>query len=233
MTFLIDTSTQTQISTLIDKAVKQVLSEFVNHGNEEALTSVLGHALMSEEINEPDLRVKFKYRQHNKQTEEKHSGADGSFLVQVDTPNGIIKKASLFQAKLLRGDVSEIRTLTMTKNDVSRLKKQSEAMRKHTDDAVAIFYTHKNIYVVDTTDYVSNNKVSRTPLSQNHRLITLGTYLGKWMPRCTKGDNSSELVTRAAHVDGFKNGLSLDIITTRPSVIAEPDNEEVAWRRKR
>ena len=104
-------------------------------------------------------------------------------------------------------------------------------MLSHTEDAIAIFYTHKNIYVVDAGDY-TNVQTPKTPLSQEHRLITLGTYLGKWMPRCTKGDKASQFVTRAKHIDGFKHGLSLNVVTQRPSVKWEQDKAEDAWRHK-
>jgi hypothetical protein len=209
LTFLIDQQAQTRIAKLIDNAVEQVLGEIASHGNEEGMTTALGHSLMRRQIREPDLRVDFKYRQHNKYTEESRSGADGGFLVRVMTPNGSVEKATLFQAKLIRG-VGDVRTLTMSRGEAMRLQGQSKDMLRHTDDAVAIFYTHRNIYVVDAKDY-SSNEASKAPLSQKHRLITLGTYLGKWMPRCTKGDTDPDFVTRARHLDGFKHGLSLDV----------------------
>lgn len=230
MTFLIDRQAQTRIATLIDRAVEQVLGEIASHGNEEGMTTALGHALMRNRINEPGLRVDFKYRQHNKYTEESHSGADGGFLVRVVTPSGAVEKASLFQAKLLRG-LGDVRTLGMSKAEALRLQSQSKSMLSHTDDAVAIFYTHKNIYVVDAQDYCES-PISKTPLSLEHRLITLGTYLGKWMPRCTKGDKDPNLVTRARHVDGFKHGLTLNVISQRPSVPWEHDRTEDTWLHK-
>jgi len=230
LNFLIDKNTQTQIAERIDIAVAQVLSEIASHGNEEAMTSALGHALMQVRIDEPNLRAVFRYRQHNKYTEESHSGADGGFFVRIEMHGVTIEKASLFQAKLLRGR-SDIRSLAISQADASRLQKQSKNMLNHTREAVAMFYTHKNIYVVDAGRY-RDTLHSKTPLSQEHRLITLGTYLGSWMPRCTKGDNDPSFVRRARHVDGFKYGLSLDIISQRPSVPWEHDPTEDAWRNK-
>jgi hypothetical protein len=232
LTFLIDKPTQNRIADLIDDAVAQVLGELTSHGNEEGLTAALGHALMRKKIYSSDLQVNFKYRQHNKITEEKYSGADGSFLVRVVTPDGSVEKASLFQAKLLRG-YGEVRALGISTNDAARLQKQSNAMLNNTRDAVAVFYTYKNIYVVDADDYSGSNPMSKKPLSQDHRLITLGTYLGRWMPRCTKGDADASLITRSRHLDGFQSGLSLDIVSQRPSVPWEEDRAEDAWRRKR
>ncbi len=230
MTFLIDQQAQTRIAGLIDRAVKQVLSEIASHGNEEGITTALGHALMRRHVQEPDLQINFKYRQHNKYTEERYSGADGSFLVRVVTPSGSVEKASLFQAKLIWG-LGDVRTLKMTQAEATRLQGQSKEMLRHSDDAVAIFYTHKNIYVVDAKNY-RGNATSKAPLSQEHRLISLGTYLGKWMPRCTKGDTDPDFVMQARHVDGFKHGLSLNVVSQRPSVPWEPDRAEDAWQHK-
>jgi hypothetical protein len=185
MRFLIDLKTQERIAKLIDSAAEQVLSEVASHGNEEGLTTALGHALMQRSIREPGLSVDFRYRQHNKITEEPVSGADGGFLVRVVTPTTNVEKAALFQAKLL-GGAQDVRSLRMSKADAERLQKQTKEMCQHTSEAVAVFYTWKNMYVVDASDYRSGAiSTSQAPLSQRHRLITLGTYLGKWLPRCT------------------------------------------------
>jgi hypothetical protein len=228
---LIDLQAQKQIASLVDSAVEQILAELASHGTEEGLTSALGHALMLRKIEAPELTVRMKYRQHNKITEEPYSGADGAFFVKVETPDAHVEKAALFQAKLLRGH-GDLRKLRMSKQDAERLKKQSSDMLRHTDDAVAVFYTWKNIYVVDASDYESDGTAgSLKPLSQEHQLITLGTYLGKWLPRCTKGDQSNEILTHARHIDGFRNGISLDIVSQQPSVPWEEDSGESAWRR--
>lgn len=232
MDYRIDSQTQIQLAALIDRAVKQVINAIVAHGNEEGLTSALGGALMQQSMLSSDLRVDFNYRQHNKITEEPHSGADGGFLVRVTTSQGTIEKAALFQAKLLSG-ANDVRSLRMNKSDAARLKRQTTDMLRQTEEAVAIFYTSQNIYVVDAADYRDSSKsASQSPLSANHRLITLGTYLGKWIPRCTKGDVSDNLVKRVRHLDGFKQGISMDVVTKRPAVSWEPDSAEDAWRRR-
>lgn len=232
MTFLINTKMQDRIAALIDSTATTVIAQLASHGNEEGLTAALGSALSHRTIDSDGLRVDFRYRQHNKITEEKYSGADGGFLVRVSTPDKSVEKVSLFQAKLL-GGYGQVRDLSMSTDDAKRLRKQVEAMLKHTDESVAIFYTWKNIYVVDAHDYSENSSLlPRNPLSNNHRLITLGTYLGKWLPRCTKGDTSSEIVTRVKHLDGFKQGLTLDVVSNRPSVSWEEDRAEEAWRHK-
>jgi hypothetical protein len=115
---LIDEFAQQAIAKAIDAAVKEVLSEFPNHGSEEGLTPVLGHALMRQSFDLTDLRVDFNYRQLNKRTEESFAGADGGFMVRVHTPGKLVKKAALFQAKLLKGS-----------KPVRRLKIKSEVVR--------------------------------------------------------------------------------------------------------
>lgn len=230
MNYLVDHEVQESISALIDQAVEKVLGEIVSHGGEEGMTAALGSELARQQVIRPDLSVTFRYRQHSKYTEEKHSGADGSFLVRIATPSGVVTKASLFQAKLLSG-VGAVRTLDMSKTEASRLQGQAKRMLAHTQESVAVFYTHENIYVVDAMDY-SSAPTSKRPLSEEHRLITLGTYLGKWMPRCTKGDTDAGVVQRSAHMDGFDHRLTLDVITKRPAVPWEKDRAEQGWRRK-
>lgn len=232
MAFLIDKPTQERIAGLIDSAARQVISQIVSHGSEEGLTSALGSALAQKSISDNGLSVNFRYRQHNKITEEPNSGADGGFLVKVTIPGLTVEKAALFQAKLLGGD-ADVRTLKMRLSEAARLQKQAKDMLTHTSEAVAIFYTWKNIYVVDAVDYANDtHSASRSPLSQNHRLITLGTYLGKWLPRCTKGDECDEIITRAKHLEGFKHGVQLNVVADRPGIDWENDSAEAAWRER-
>lgn len=232
MAFLIDRPAQERIAQLIDAAAKQVVGQIVSHGNEEGLTAALGSALMQQSIHDEKLSVEFRYRQHNKITEERDSGADGGFLVKISVPGQTVEKAALFQAKLLGGD-ADVRKLTMPSAEAVRLQNQANDMLTQTPESVAIFYTRRNIYVIDAEDYVSRlTSASRTPLSQGHRLITLGTYLGKWLPRCTKGDENTSVVTRAKHLEGFRHGLELDVIAARPGIDWGHDSAEQAWRER-
>lgn len=211
----------------------EVLAALPNHGSEEGLTPVLGHALMQQSFEADDLSVNFNYRQLNKYTEEPHAGADGGFLVRVTNADTTVQKAALFQAKLLRGP-AKVRQSAMTTNDAQRLKDQVDNMLQLTDQAVAIFYTPEQIYVVDASNYRTRTVAeSRRPLSSEHRLITLGTYLGQWLPRCTKGDQNPEFNTRVEHQDGFKQGISMNVVSQRPSIAWRPDPAERAWATRR
>jgi hypothetical protein len=105
-----------------------------------------------------------------------------------------VKKAALVQAKLLKGSGS-IRSLKLkTTSKAARLGKQCQDMQMLIGVSVAMFYTQYQVYIVDASHYAA--EASRDPLLANHRLVTLGTYLGKWLPRCTKGDLSGELISR-------------------------------------
>ncbi|WP_298011627.1 hypothetical protein [uncultured Aquabacterium sp.] len=226
MTFLIDAYVQQALANRIDAAVEEVLNELPNHGSEEGITPVLGHALRRQSVRGDGFQVRFNYRQLNKNTEEPSAGADGGFLVTVQTPDASVSKTALFQAKLLRGH-EPVRELRMSTAEAARLQEQATNMLTHTGESVAIFYTRKQIYVVDAASFQSIR--TRTPLAEKHRLITLGTYLGKWLPRCTKGDKSQDLFKRVTHLDGFKRGLTMEVISERPSIAATPEPAEVLW----
>jgi hypothetical protein len=176
--------------------------------------------------------VEFSYRQLNKITEEPHAGADGGFLVRVSNADGTTEKAALFQAKLLN-EAGTVRNLHMSASEAQRLKNQAADMLAFTDEAVAIFYTRAEIYVVDAEHYqASPSSAVQHPLSQEHRLITLGTYLGRWLPRCTRGDREPDLISRVKHRNGFKQSLTMEVITSQPS-IAWKDDSAARRRRKR
>lgn len=231
MIYLIDDQMQGIIAARIDTAVSEVLKELPNHGGEEGLTPVLGHALRRQSVRAGDLQVTFNYRQLNKITEEPTAGADGGFVVTVQNAETRIEKAALFQAKLLRGS-QPVRQLRMKPTDVAGLKTQVGCMLRQTAESVAVFYTHQQVYVVDAADYRSGSSYSaECPLSSKHRIITLGTYLGRWMPRCTKGDQNPDIVKRVEHLDGFREGLTMEVISKRGSIASSLDPEEVSWRR--
>jgi hypothetical protein len=215
---LIDAETQQAIADQIDLAIEEVLAKLRNHGGEEGITPVLGHALMQRSFSAAGLTVAFNYRQLSKHIEEPYAGADGGFLVRVSTKTETVTKASLFQAKLLSGDFPP-RSLTMNRSEMTRLYDQTRNMLKHSEQSVAMFYTERNIYVVDAAKYSSGPPSrSQQPLGRDKRLITLGTYLGKWMPRCTKGDRSANLVSRIEHLEGFRNGIDMAVVTERRSI---------------
>lgn len=230
--YLIDLQAQRQISEQIQLAVRATLMEFLNHGSEEGLTPVLGSKLMGQKVTLPDLDVRFSYRQHHKSMEEPHSGADGGLLVKVTNTTQRIKKAALFQAKLLKG-YGPVRRLRMNTADATRLRGQCKDMLLHSDEAVALFYTYRDIYIVDAAKYVGIPDAPLNPLAEPSRLVTLSTYLGKWIPRCTRGDRDEDLVTRIEHDGGFEHGLTMTVVSNRPAIRWSDDPDEIRWRGKR
>ena len=233
MMHLIDDEAQKEIAKKIDEAVARVLKNSVSHGNEEALTSALGQNLAEQSFSSGDLKVNFNYRQLNKCTEEKHAGADGGFLVKVKNLNETVEKVALFQAKKLCTRKSSIRSSSMSTAESKRLAEQCKKMLQYTEDSVAMFYTEDQIYIIDAEDFDLSNVNSPTmPLSNKHRLITLGTYLGKWLPRCTRGDTNKDLFERVKHLDGFKYGLSMTVISEKPSVNWPDDDNDDSKRSK-
>ena len=148
--------------------------------------------------------------------------------MRVSVPGRTVNKAALFQAKLLKGDVP-IRSLKMkSTDDAKRLRSQCQKMLEKSRESVAIFYTNQQVYVVDAAHYTK--QTTREPLSISHRLVTLGTYLGKWMPRCTKGDESEDFISRVERPDGFKHGIEMEVLCTRDPVPWKSVQNETRWR---
>lgn len=233
MKYLIDQQTQDELASHINESVIRVINRIDNHGNEEGLTSVLGQQLMDHPFKTRDTEVTFFYRQLHKQIEEPPAGADGGFIVLVKTPNGIVEKASLFQAKRL-DEYRAVRDLRMDKHDALRLKDQAKKMLQRTKEAVGVFYTRQDIYVVDA-DYYANSALAeiRNPLSRQHRLISLGTYLGRWMARCTRGDQNDSLLSRIRRLDGFRQNMTMEVLTKLRPIEWHPDRLAERWQNKR
>lgn len=232
MHYLIDTETQSQLANHINNIVFKIIDRMDNHGNEEGITPVLGQMLMDNPFENEDTKVHFFYRQLSKNTEEDPAGADCGFIVSVQTPNETIEKSSLFQAKLLKKH-RRIRELRMNKGDAQRLKTQSKNMLKKTKEAVALFYTHQDMYVVDADHYAKSDLPEiQTPLNEELRLITLGTYLGRWMARCTRGDQDKKLLTRIRHLEGFRRNMTMQVLTRRKPIPWERDEAAERWQNR-
>lgn len=201
--------------------IDRVLRALPNHQNENGVTGALGQVLMNHPLETGNMRVEFDYRKFPDSTEEFRTGADGAFIVTVTAPGGLsTTKAALFQAKLCKEDVAPLQQ-TLSKRDAERLKEQVGKMVKVSDDAVGIVYTPGNIYVMDAEALNKNtaNQLSK-PLRGRQRLITLETYLGKWIPRCTRGDSHEDFVSMARTPGAFRHLLEM-IITSRQQLLLE------------
>lgn len=154
------------------------------------MTGALGQTLRDNPLITDRVVVQFDYRKFAERTEEYRTGADGALMVTITPPNG----PSDAQGRLV----------------------SSQAMQE-SDDAIGIFYTPDNIYVVDA-EALNELTVDelRQPLSGPHRLITLETYFGKWLPRCARGDNRPEFLERADTGQGFMHLITMDVRSRIP-----------------
>lgn len=190
----------------------KVLAALDRHNNENGVTGALGQILIDNPLITGQFRVDFDYRKFPESTEEYNTGSDGALIVTIDPPNGVrAVKVALFQAKLLKDDVLPYEQ-SLRKADAERLKRQVNRMAGFTEDAVIIFYTPSNFYVVDAQalSSLSVNQL-RHPLGKHARLISLETYLGKWLPRCARGDTRSDFVELAYKPGGFRHVFQMNV----------------------
>jgi hypothetical protein len=219
--WLIDEKAQNAIASHIDSAAESVVRRFDNHGNENSLTAALGQELMRQPLRFGDTEVEFDYRNFLEQNEEPVTGADGGIVVNIRTREQTIKKGVLFQAKRLP-QRRPVKSLTMPHDESRRLRRQIEGMLSITDDCVVVAHTRADIYVVDgeSLDDLPIDELRAFPAES--RLVTVGTYLGKWVPRCTKGDLNPNLVQRIENPRGFLNHLlTVDVRTSQTPLLTE------------
>jgi len=206
--WLLDLHTQNRIAEFINKATRRVINGLDPHNTENGLTAALGQELIRDSlyIQETDTTVIFKYRKFGEIREEPDTGADGGFLVTIQTKTKQVKKAILFQAKKLT-EAKPVRSLSLSKDKVDKLKDQIETMLEITLESVVVVYTQKEIYALDALILgdVSLAKLKR-PLDATHP-TKLGTYLGKWVARCARGDEDKEIIDRLNRPKGFINYL--------------------------
>jgi hypothetical protein len=195
--WLLDEPTQDRIADFIDTASDLVINNFEAHGNENSLTAALGQELSRRPLLLGDTTVTFRFRNFLEQQEEPLVGADGGFLVTITNSEGTYEKGVFYQAKRF-AKYSATRSLRMTRKDAGRLKRQVSDMLEITSESIVLAQTPARFFAVDA-DSIASEPIEnlRSPLS-NVRLITLGTYLGKWVARCTRGD------MRENFLDGLK-----------------------------
>lgn len=215
--WLIPEDLQNTLHDHLRESCDKVLDALQRHNNENGVTGALGQTLRDNPLINDRVVVQFDYRKFPEQSEEFRTGADGALMVTITPPNGPAKrKAVLFQAKLCKKEVPP-RRQRLRREDAARLKRQSRQMVDFTDDAIGIFYTPDNIYVVDAQ---ALNELTveelRQPLRGPHRLITLETYLGKWLPRCARGDDRPDFLERANVGQGFMHLITMDVRSRIP-----------------
>lgn len=197
----INSRLQDDLSKRIGQATSSVVRHLDRHESENTFTGALGEKLLSlnDELelaasSRGKPRVLFEYRRFSEQLHEPQLGADGGFKVIVENAVGSrIEKAALFQAKIIKASLPP-RQMRMKGEDANRLRDQCRKMLRASSDAVVLFYTPRDVYVVDACRFAKPAHGAMKPLAEENRLITLATYLGKWLPRCTRGDRRLAVV---------------------------------------
>jgi hypothetical protein len=213
--WLIDAATQTTIASKINQAVQRVLDLFDEHNDENSLSAGIRQELSKLVVPLGDTTVRFHCRNFPEMTEEPATGADGGILATIETPKRTVEKAVLFQAKRLPGSPVTSR-LTMTGAEAARFRRQLGDMLNLTQHAIGLVYTRQNAYAIraETLDALGRDGLRR-PL-KGTRLVTLGTLLGKWVARCSFGDENPTLVDNVRTHRGFvRSFVEMRIQTTQ------------------
>jgi hypothetical protein len=245
--WLFDAQTQQRIAEHIDAAATRVIDHFEAHHNENSITAALGQELMRERVLLGDTTVAFNYRNFPEQTEEPLVGADGGMLITIT--NHVerlhVDKGVLFQAKRFPQDRLPRELSIPRPEDASRLKNQIQNMLRMTKESILLGYTLDAIYAVDAKSLRERTiDELRYPLAKP-RLVRLGTFLGKWVARCTRGDENEALIQGIREPRGFlKHVFEMDVTTRQKPLLTEggvalpldASNKErmpESWRRRR
>jgi hypothetical protein len=223
--WLIPPDVQDEIHNHLFNLIDRILGALRNHDSEDVVTGALGQTLMDHPLELGKIQVDFNYRKFPQPTEEYWTGADGALIVTISAPNGSpTSKAALFQAKLCKDDVPT-QQQTLRIGDAERLKRQVDRMLKITQQSIGLFYTPENIYVVDAAALNRRTEAQlRKPLHMPSRLISLETYLGKWLPRCTRGDTRHTILELARRPGIFKHLFEMDVKSRTPLIEAPAYN---------
>lgn len=219
--WLIDGDAQQGIAKHIDLAAQRVVKHFDRHANENSLTAAFGQELIREPLRLRKGTVHFGYRNFSEQSEEPATGADGAFVIAIETPDETVRKGVLFQAKRLEGK-RPVRSLRIDRGEANRLARQAEGMLEITKHSLVLAHTRKKIYAVDAqaVDDVVIDDVRRFP--EFVRLVSIGTYLGRWVARCTSGEVDPRLVAKMERPFGFvRHLITVDIKTTHRPMLTE------------
>jgi len=243
--WLLDEPTQRRIAEHLDDAAARVIRHFDDHRDENSLTAALCQEIIREPILLNDTVVTFNYRNFAEQSEEHRVGADGGIRIRIKNGDEEVEKGVLFQAKRLPQDRNTRSLSIPDKKEAGRFKRQISAMLDWTKESIVLGHTRRGIYAVEAVS-LENHTVEelRYPF-RDARLVTLGTYLGKWAARCSRGDTDPVLIHRIREDRGFidhrlqmdiqtrqrplltEGGAPVDLNTLRADQIPEP-----RWRRK-
>ena len=219
--WLVDERVQNIIAKRVDAAAAAVIAHFDLHGNENSLTAALGQELLRTQVHDVDTEVRFSYRNFLEQSEEPLTGADGAFVVTVRNGQDTVKKAVLFQAKRF-AQHRPVRSLTLPRDEARRLKRQLNQMVPLSEECVVLAHTREQIYAIDgvAADPLSIDDLRR--VTDRCRLVSLGTFLGKWVVRCSRGDLGPYVISQAEEPGGFvRHSVGMEVDTTQKPRISD------------
>jgi hypothetical protein len=217
--WLIDEPTQDIIARSIDSAADSVIAQFDRHANENSITAALGQKLLDTYVDANGTSARFSYRNFPEQSEEKRTGADGGIVVSVRNGAEEVRKAVLFQAKRLPQE-RPVRALTIPKIEASRLRRQLDQMVELSDESIVLVQTRERMYAVAAVSADELTIADLVHLTAECRLVSLGTFLGKWVTRCSKGDPSEALVAQADRPGGFlRHTIRMTVVTDQPPLL--------------
>jgi hypothetical protein len=219
--WLIDEPTQEAIASQIDAAADSVIRHFDLHANENSLTAALGHELLTTQVDFGDTTAGFTYRNFPEQSEERLTGADGGIVVTIRSPEETVKKAILFQAKRFPQD-RPVKELSLSQEEAKRLRRQLDLMVPITGECVVLAQTREQIYALDGNSAHDLTLERLRHITDNCRLVTLGTFLGKWVARCARGELNADLVSRVENPQGFlRHQIGLEITTRQRPLLTD------------
>ena len=110
----------------------------------------------------------------------------------------------------------------MSTAEASRLRQQIDNIVSQAEDSIIVSYTREQAYAVDAAS-VGELVIEEVRTFMAHeRLLTLGTYFGKWVCRCSKGDTRTSIVQRALRARGFVRHLvEINVETTGSAMLTD------------
>lgn len=220
--WLLDELTQRRIATHLDDAAALVVQHFDDHRDENSLTAALCQELIRKPLLLSETTVVFNYRNFSEQSEEHKVGADGGIRITIKNRDEEVEKGVLFQAKRLPQKRS-VRSLSIPdRKEASRFKSQISSMLDWTEESIVLGHTRRGIYAVEASSLEDHTVEELRRLFEDVRLVTLGTFLGKWVARCSRGDTDPDLVRRIREERGFvKHLLEMDVETPQLPQLTE------------
>lgn len=213
--WLLDELTQERIAEYLDSAAERVIEHFDDHRDENSLTAALCQEIIREPVLFNDTTVIFNYRNFAEQSEENKVGADGGIRITIKNRDEEVEKGILFQAKRLSQDRNTRSLSIPDKKEVSRFKRQISSMLDWTEESIVLGHTRRGIYALKASSLEEHTVEELRYPFKDVRLITIGTYLGKWVSRCSRGDTDPILIHRIREDRGFVNHLLEMSIQTR------------------